>query len=326
MVTCKDPLKTNFASNLKELLTKKGFETETLNEFLTKLDSNDILDIGCTHIQNIVIRKAIDKIEKDSTIKDQINKRKNQKFEEKTEIMQKLIKILPPSLRPNFNGLTPDQYKIYEEFEKVYETNKKDSQKNIAFIRIIIPILKDSFDVLINQPNIAVRNYELCMRNIELQYSQNEPLEFSEDDEILNQVSRIIIDSKFKNEAFMTELLLINFRYINLVSKPPNSNTLLTIYVEILKGLVTLFPLLNKAATIELFKIEDQEIKFKYSIHYLFLKKNIFDFTLYESHLLNLLKDPLNSQCARTLIASLIENKVLSNNFKHIPHYLVNNN
>ena len=46
MVTCKEPLRSNFSSNLKEQLIKKGFDSEFISEYLVNMNNNEILDIG----------------------------------------------------------------------------------------------------------------------------------------------------------------------------------------------------------------------------------------------------------------------------------------
>ena len=321
MVTCKEPLRSNFSSNLKEQLIKKGFDSEFISEYLVNMNNNEILDIGCNYIQNYVVKKAIDKIDKDKFIRDELAKRKVQKPEDKNDIFKK-IKNLPDLLRPNINGLTSEQYKIYEDFEKVYEINKKDSQKNNAFIRMIIPALKEYFDTLQYQPKIAIKNYELCMKNIELLYNnKHENIDFSDDDENLIQLSKIITDSKIGNENFVMELLQTNFKYIIIASKFTNPS-LLIIYSEILKGWVKIHPMLSKEATLYLMKYDEMDIRFKSNIHYFFIIKNIIDLDVYESCLLTYLKDPLNMIPTCKLIESLINTKVIKD-FKIIPSYMV---
>jgi hypothetical protein len=322
MVTCKEPLRTNFSSNLKEQLIKKGFDSEFLNEQLinnSTNNNNDILEIGCNYIQNYVVKRAIDKIDKDKIIKDELLKRKNQKPEEKSDVLKKM-KNLPDLLRPNLNGLTFEQYKIYEDFDKVYEINKKDSQKNNTFIRMIIPALKEYFDTLQYNMKMAVKNYELCMKNIELLYGKHENIDFSEDDENLAQLSKIISDSKLGNDVVI-ELLQTNFKYIIIASKF-NNPSLLIIYSEILKGWVKIHPMLSKEATLYLIKHEEMDIRFKHSIHYYFIKKGIFDMETYETCLLSLLRDPLNTLSARKLIESMLSSRIISD-FKMISSFMV---
>merc|ERR1711957_425484 len=129
MVTCREPLRIGFNNQLKEIIGKKGLEMENILEPIYNSPNNiEILDIGCNYIQNFVIKRAIEKIEKDKTIIEELEKRKKQKaIDVKPELISK-IKLLPESLRPSSNGLTIDQFKIYEDFDKVYEKNKKEHQ------------------------------------------------------------------------------------------------------------------------------------------------------------------------------------------------------
>ena len=187
---------------------------------------------------------------------------------------------------------------------------------------MIIPALKEYFDTLQYQPKIAIKNYELCMKNIELLYNnKHENIDFSDDDENLIQLSKIITDSKIGNENFVMELLQTNFKYIIIASKFTNPS-LLIIYSEILKGWVKIHPMLSKEATLYLMKYDEMDIRFKSNIHYFFIIKNIIDLDVYESCLLTYLKDPLNMIPTCKLIESLINTKVIKD-FKIIPSYMV---
>jgi CCR4-NOT transcription complex subunit 1 len=121
-VTCKDPLKLGFFNLVKDEVAKKGLEYpqeshSKLNELI-----NSILEIGCFYIQSYVVSRAIEKIEHDEVIKTQIEKREKGLLQEINEndpqICEKVLQ-LPEPLKPNINGLTPEQIKIYEDFNRI---------------------------------------------------------------------------------------------------------------------------------------------------------------------------------------------------------------
>jgi len=162
MVTCKEPLRMSFINHFKELLSKKLHEEFSI-EYINNINNSEILDIGCNFIQNNVIKRAIDKIEKDKTVLDEIDKRKKKiSIEPKSELLNK-ISSLPDVLKPNPNGLTPDQYKIYEDFEKVYDSNRKEVLKKNNLIKMILPLLKEF--ILFSMQNVSKADdrYEICI-------------------------------------------------------------------------------------------------------------------------------------------------------------------
>jgi len=161
MVTCKEPLRMSFINHFKELLNKKLSEEFSI-EYINNINNSEILDIGCNFIQNNVIKRAIDKIEKDKIILEEIEKRKKQKlWEPKQELLNK-INSLPEVLKPNLNGLNPDQYKIYEDFEKVYDSNRKEVLKKHNLIKMIIPLLKEFMVFTMQNVSKANDRYKIC--------------------------------------------------------------------------------------------------------------------------------------------------------------------
>lgn len=51
-------------------------------------------------------------------------------FQKQNELLAKM-EVLPEALRPNLNGLTESQYKIYENFDKIHEDyNKFEDNRN----------------------------------------------------------------------------------------------------------------------------------------------------------------------------------------------------
>jgi len=329
MVTCREPLRIGFNNQLKETLNKKGFEIDNIFETIYNSQNNiEILDIGCNYIQNYVIKRAIDKIDKDKTILEELERRRKHKnLEIKSDLMQK-IKLLPEALRPSNNGLSNEQYKIYEDFDRVYETNKKDiMNKKINFLKMIYPAIKEVGDMY--NPNIPEKNmiqkYEMCLYNIQLLSMQNESIDFTnpEDDDILKTLSKMIFESNIP-ENLTANFINNTLRYIINFSRVMNLS-MVNIYSEILRGWVKLHPSLSKDITVKILNFEDVSIRFKLDIHYYFLKKNIFDIEEYENYILNYLEDFPQNQFTRKLLNSLCEKNIINNQtFSRIPYYMIN--
>lgn len=322
MVTCKEPLRIGYNNQLKDNLNKKGVEKETIETLNNNINNTDILEIGCNFIQNHVIMKAIDKIEKDRVIIEELDKRrKNKPLEVKPDLIGK-IKALPEVLRPHPNGLSNEQMKIYEDFDRVYDRNNAGSSLNnrLALLRKIIPALKEVIDSFPSTK--IVKNYEMCMKNIHF-ITNNEKIEYVDEDDQIVVLSKTIADSKVTDYAVALELLNVGFKYIVSASKTHNLS-LVNINSEILKGWIKLHPNLSKEITNKLLNSDDIYIRFKMDIHYYFFKKNIFDMNEYENFISDYLQEPSMVDTVRKLITSLIEKNVISvSSFKKISNYMV---
>ena len=144
MVTCKEPLRTAFINNLKENFIKKSLDSENNMNIISKIPtSSEILEIGCVYIQNFVIKRALEKIDKDKLLNEELDKRKKKmplgkisttntsnttdtdhtnkdSTKEFNKNIEKL-KNLPEILKHAKNGLHPEQIKVYADFEKVFD-------------------------------------------------------------------------------------------------------------------------------------------------------------------------------------------------------------
>jgi CCR4-NOT transcription complex subunit 1 len=328
MVTCREPLRIGFNNQLKEIIGKKGFDLESILEPIYNSPNNvEILDIGCNYIQNFVIKRAIEKIEKDKTILEELEKRKKQKsIEVKPDLINK-IKLLPESIRPSINGLTNEQFKIYEDFDKVYEKNKKEHQnKKLSFLKLILPAIKECLESYTpNQPIPKMINkYEICMFNVQFICKQNEPLDFSdaEDDEHLSSLSKLICEFKV-SESIASELVLVTLKYVINFAKVSSMN-LINIYSEILKGWVKSYPNFAKDITMKILNFDDVLTRYKFEIHYNFFKKGIFDIEDYENFIKKNLEDFPQYNYIQKLLNSLCEKNVINNHtFSKIPFYMI---
>jgi len=329
MVTCREPLRIGFNNQLKETLAKKGYEVDSILESIYNSQNNiEILDIGCNYIQNYVIKRAVDKIEKDKIILDELEKRRKQKnIEVKTDLIDK-ISLLPESIKPSNNGLTNDEYKIYEDYDKVYEKNKKDHIiKKINFLKLIYPAIKEVSDFYSpNQPEKnMIQKYEMFLYNIQLLSMQNESIEYNspEDDELLQALSKMISESNIPENL---AIIFINntLRYVINYSKI-NNVSMVNIYSEILRGWVKLHPSLSTEITFKILKNDDVSIRFIFDIHYYFLKKRIFDLEEYQNYVLNNLNDYPQNIYIKKLLNSLCEKNIVNNQtFTRISYYMIN--
>lgn len=329
MVTCKEPLRIGYNNQLKEFLTKKGIENEIIEALNNTLNNTEILEIGCNFIQSYVIKRAVDKIERDKIIIDEMDKRKKNKIiEAKPDLITK-IKTLPEILRPNPSGLTADQYKIYEDFEHAYDSTSKyennGGNNKITVLKMIVPALRevlDSYSSSTPQTRI-INKYEFCMFNIQFIAKRNESAELAEEDEQIGILSKIIYDAKISDVTLASELANCTYKYVINESKVHNLS-LVNIYSEILKGWVKLHPQLSKEITNKLLNSEDIQSRFKFEVHYYLIKKHLIDMGTYETILADYLEEVSMNNEVRKLITNLIRRNALTlTHFKRIPIYMI---
>ena len=139
MVTCNDILRTKVSEKIKEKLIAMKYDNETVEKFLNH-QTTEFFDIGFSYIHNFVIKRLIEKIQKDPTLIEEIEKRKQNKVndEARKEFMKK-IESLPSAIKPNENGLSDEQFKVYEDFDKIYETyNKYENTSKNSFLNKVL--------------------------------------------------------------------------------------------------------------------------------------------------------------------------------------------
>ena len=84
--------------------------------------SKDNLELGCKIVKLTVFDNAVRRIQQDEEIKLAIDKRLNaaqlnRQFVDETYVQN--FADLPDQLKPNRNGLTPQQLKVYSDFSKL---------------------------------------------------------------------------------------------------------------------------------------------------------------------------------------------------------------
>ena len=316
MITSKEPFRIEISKSMKRILQSKKISQECIDE-ISQIHEEKYYDIGICFIYNNVIKNAIDKLEKDEEIRNEIERRRlNQfPFQKQNELLAKM-EVLPEALRPNLNGLTESQYKIYENFDKIHEDyNKFEDNRN--FLTIVYNMLKEAID----QSNPSMnKNYSVCMLNIYnlSQDAKNRREEFS-------NLSKIITDSKidFKNAYDLTNLTL---KYCFYVAK--NSNDfLLNIYSHILKGWVTLHKEISTKITETVLTVEEIFVRFNINLHYAFIRKEIFDMNEYQKYFKEFLSNKSTLNIARKVLKELYEREVIEKKkLPEIPSYIYDEN
>lgn len=301
LVTCKEPLRINFNTFLKDILQNKNYDEESI-ELIANHSSSELLDIGCSYIHNYVIKKAIEKIQNDPAILNEIERRKRDKiYDIKNETAVK-CRMLPEVIRPNPNGLTPEQFQIYENYDKIYESFTKFDQtaKNSSVLNIIIKMLKEVLDSVNVGQTRFTKNYEFCMVNIQ-NISLDSTIPFEEGNENLNVLERCITECKVEDPQIQKEVASTSLRFAIAAAKKKN-HQLVSIYTCFIKGWVKLQPTISQDITSHLFSFGDISTRLNIDLHIYLFNKGVLNVNEYEDYLYDYLESPITrNQCIELL-------------------------
>ena len=316
MITSKEPFRIEISKSMKRLLQNKKISQESI-EKISQIHEDKYNDIGICFIYNNVIKNAIDKLEKDEEIRNEIERRRlNQNHYKQQDDLLAKMENLPEELKPNMNGLTESQYKIYENFDKIHEDyNKFEGNRN--FLNIVYNMLKEAIDQ--SNPSMT-KNYSVCMLNIYnlSQEAKNKKEEFS-------NLCKIIADSKID---IINAYDLTNFTLKYCFNVAKNSNDfLLNIYSHILKGWVTLHKEISTKITETVLTVEEIFVRFNINLHYAFIKKEIFDMVEYQKYFKAFLENKSTLNIARKVLKELFERDAIDEKkLTEIPPYIYNEN
>jgi hypothetical protein len=241
-----------------------------------------------------VIKKAIEKIQNDKTIINEIERRKKGLPNENINEYNKFYMKLPEILQPNPNGLTKEQMKIYENFAYEYP-NKIDNNPKIQIVKVIIKILKEVL-INFNSPKTK-KNYEFCMMNIQ-NFSYNN-MNFTQEE--LNMIEKCISDNKIEDIKLIKDFVNTTYRYV-IFSLNKKNYKLLNILLVILKGWINVHPEIIRDITSLFMKSYDISIRFNTDIHIKFIQNKLIYQQDYEDYLFNFLQNPVTrKECVRML-------------------------
>ncbi|KAJ7445783.1 Not1-domain-containing protein [Mycena galericulata] len=120
LVTCKEPLKSNMATHLRQFLADNGFN-DMVPEPVILLLVQDNLDIACTAIEKAAMERAVSDVDEGFAASFDARRRhrearNGQSFWDPTAAPTSFAVTLPDPLRVKPNGLQPHQAGVYEDF------------------------------------------------------------------------------------------------------------------------------------------------------------------------------------------------------------------
>ena len=314
-MNAKELLKQHINSEFDKFLDKKKLERKTI-EKIKQQPKQEFLSIGLDYIQNFINKEAPKILRENSLVKEVLEKRRQNSMNSNEgnnvfidnkhyKDYDKIMKILPDQLHPNETCITDEEYKIYENFGKIFETMnntiKEENSRN-SFLNTIYRILKEVLDnTAANKARIL--DYDYCMKNIQ---NVSHKIDINNDENDLLCLEMIVTESKITDKNLEIEFAKKTLDYA--VNSIKNGNILwLNVYTHILKGWVTLNNDISEEIIKHLLNIEDIFMRYKFDIYHNFLKKKIIDYEKLEKYLINILDDNGSDILARDLYEKLYQ-------------------
>ncbi|KAG6854974.1 hypothetical protein C0991_009797 [Blastosporella zonata] len=125
LVTCKEPLKSNLATHLRQFLTDHGF-AEVAHEQVVQMIVADNLDIACSAIEKAAMERAVSDVDEGFAASYEARRRhrelrNGQPFWDPSAPTSNFAASLPDPLRIKPTGLQPLQAGVYEDFGKLLD-------------------------------------------------------------------------------------------------------------------------------------------------------------------------------------------------------------
>ena len=116
LVTCREPLRVQITDHLENLLGIQTDLDEATKKMLRERLGNQNLELACSIVKKIVIDNALEEINKDKLIQEEVNKRKQAKVSGQKFVHDSFVwlsKELPSDLRPVENSGLLESIEIY---------------------------------------------------------------------------------------------------------------------------------------------------------------------------------------------------------------------
>ncbi|KAJ6618288.1 Not1-domain-containing protein [Mycena sp. CBHHK59/15] len=294
LVTCKEPLKSNMATHLRQFLAESGFN-EMVPEPVILLLVQDNLDIACTAIEKAAMERAVSEVDKGFTASFEARRRhrearNGQTFWDPTAAPSSFAVTLPDPLRVKPNGLQPHQAGVYEDFSmdlKRAATSRPSSTTSFTPALYASSPAPDPPQYLNHQDamdrfGVLTRDLEAVMVQLPMQSLSSLP---SNHDlrHLVRQIMFLAAESVDRNRT----PLLMSQKIVQLLYKT-QSQLGREVYVALLEQLCQAFEDVAKEAITWLLYAEDER-KFNIPVTVTLLRSGLVNTTLLDQQLAKVL-------------------------------------
>ncbi|KAF9557678.1 Not1-domain-containing protein [Agrocybe pediades] len=315
LVTCKEPLKSNLATHIRQYLADHGFNDSLVPEQVILLLMQDNLDVACSAIEKAAMERAVNDVDEGFAASYEVRRRHRelrttQPFWDPAVPPSNFPATLPDPLRIKPNGVQPIQAAVYEDFGMDPKRRADSRPVSVASFNSTVPYTQSpSLDHPLNSglhshPD-AMDRFANLTRDLEavmLQYPNQSLVSLPANHDIRHLVRQIILLAEEAADRDRTPLMMSQ-KIVQMLYRT-NSSLGREVYVALLDQLCRLFEDVAKEAITWLLYAEDER-KFNVPVTVTLLRSGLVNVGLQDQQLAKLLfEDP--KQILQSFTANLI--------------------
>ncbi|KAF8197388.1 Not1-domain-containing protein [Pholiota molesta] len=303
LVTCKEPLKSNLATHLRQNLIDHGFNDQIVTEQVVTLLVQDNLDIACSAIEKAAMERAVTDVDEGFAPSYDVRRRHRelhnaQAFWDPSIPISNFTAGLPDPLRIKPTGVQPHQFYVYEDFGADPKRRIDSRPASVTSIHATVPgyTQSPSMEHEFNHQRLhthqeAMERFAILTRDLEavmLQYPNQSLGSLAANHDIRHLVRQIMLLADEAADRERTPLMMSQ-KIVQLLYKT-NSPLGRQVYVALLDQLCRSFEDVAKEAITWLLYAEDER-KFNVPVTVTLLRSGLVNTSLQDQQLAKLLFD-----------------------------------
>lgn len=296
LVTCKEPLKTNLATHMRQCLSDSGFN-EIVHDNIILLLVTDNLDVACAAIEKAATERAVSDVDDGFAPSYEVRRRyrelrSNQPFWDPSVAQSSFSSTLPDPLRIRPNGLQQHQLGVYEDFGLDHKRRATSRSSSVASFAVYAQSPGPPEPPQVQQyPNhqeamerftVLVRDLEAVMVQLPIQSLSALP----PNHDIRHLVRQILYLAAESADRQRTPLM-VSQKIVQLLYKTP-SQLGREVYVALLEQLCHSFEDVAKEAITWLLYADDER-KYNVPVTITLLRSGLLNITLLDQQLAKML-------------------------------------
>ncbi|KAF5387155.1 hypothetical protein D9615_001699 [Tricholomella constricta] len=300
LVTCKEPLKSNLATHLRQFLADHGF-AEVVPEQVVQMIVADNLDIACSAIEKAAMERAVSDVDEGFAASYEARRRhrelrNSQPFWDPSAPSSNFAVNLPDPLRIKASGLQPHQVGVYEDFAT--DAKRRINSRPSSTMSFATPALYPSSPAsemsgfhshteAMERFTVLTRDVEAIMLQLPMQSHESS---LPPNHDIRHIVGQILALANEAGDRQRTPLMMSQ-KIVQLLYKTP-SQLGRDVYVALLGRLCRQFEDVEREAITWLLYAEDER-KYNVDVTVTLLRSGLINATLQDQQLAKtLLADP----------------------------------
>ncbi|KAF9475663.1 Not1-domain-containing protein [Pholiota conissans] len=305
LVTCKEPLKSNLATHLRQYLIDHGFNEQIVSDQLVTLLVQDNLDIACSAIEKAAMERAVSDVDEGFATSYDVRRRHRelhsaQAFWDPAVPVSNFTASLPDPLRIKPTGVQPHQFFVYEDFGSDPKRRIDSRPASVTSIHAAVQSYSQSPSVehefnhqRLHTHQEAMDRFSVLTRDLEavmLQYPNQSLGSLAANHDIRHLVRQVVLVADDAADRERTPLMMSQ-KIVQLLYKT-NSPLGREVYVALLDQLCRTFEDVAKEAITWLLYAEDER-KFNVPVTVTLLRSGLINVTSQDQQLAKLLfEDP----------------------------------